>query len=250
LDYSELEIFVRKRMKMTHVYQPLMIKTLLESGSLTATVEDIARSFVGMDIPVLDYYKKMVKRWPHKTLRSHSVVEYDRRHRSYRLLLDGNTSQGQIDRLVELCDLRLKEFTDRDRWIRTRHQRAERSGLGSRRYDILAKSRGICVACGRKSTEAFLHADHIIPIARGGPDTPENMQALCDKCNLEKNARDDTDFLLWHKQMQFARDPKCRLCDGRHRALDNRLAYAVTDDPRPGCSPFVARSGTLDPWPR
>jgi len=239
LDYSEMEHFVHKKMKMTHVYQPLMIKTLLESGSLTATVEDIARRFVGIDIPVLDYYKKIVKRWPHKTLKSHNVVEYDRRHQSYRLLLDSNTSQGQIDRLVELCDLRLKEFIDRDRWIRTRHQRAERSSLGSLRYDILAKSKATCVACGIKSTEAFLHVDHIVPIACGGPDTPENMQALCDRCNQQKRDRDDTDFLLWHKQMQFARSPKCRLCNGRHKTLDNRLAYAVMGTPSSDYTSFV-----------
>lgn len=239
MDYSELEQFIHKKMRMTHVYQPLMIKTLLKSGSLTAAVEDIARSFVNEDIPVLEYYKKIVKRWPHITLTSHNVVEYDRRRKSYRLLLDLNTSQSRINRLVELCDLRLKEFIDQDRWIRTRRQQAARSSPGGFRYDILAKSKGRCVACGIKSTEALLHVDHIIPLARDGSNAYENLQALCGRCNQQKRDRDDTDFLLWHKQMQFSKNPKCRLCNGRHKTLDNRLAYAVIDPSSSDYASFV-----------
>ena len=37
------------------------------------------------------------------------------------------------------------------------------------------------------------------------------MQALCYKCNTQKRNRDDTDFMLWHKRLQF-RKHGCPMC--------------------------------------
>ena len=104
MDFKTLEHFIKKKMKMTHIYQPLMIRTLLSSNN-TATVEDIARAFVNSDPSQLEYYKQIAKRWPHITLRKHNVIKYDK---GVYTLLAENITRKQKQMLIELCELRLQ----------------------------------------------------------------------------------------------------------------------------------------------
>ena len=225
LDYDSLHHFIKNKMSMTHIYQPIMIRTLLESKDCKATKEAIARQFLGMDESQLNYYKAITGRWPHRTLKKHDIVRYDRDGEVYTLLLDG-ASVDQKERLAELCNLRLHEFIDKDPAIRKFREIDKRSRSGSLRYDVLAKSRHVCAACGVSSAEARLHVDHIIPISWKGEDQIDNMQALCCKCNTQKRDRDDTNFLLWRKMLQF-RKSGCAMCTNGTHDLGNNLAYCI-----------------------
>lgn len=44
-----------------------------------------------------------------------------------------------------------------------------------------------CQACGQ--SEGKMHVDHIIPKRLGGSDLMENLQLLCEMCNLRKGGR-------------------------------------------------------------
>tara|TARA_R110002153_G_scaffold130882_3_gene279739 strand:- start:973 stop:1149 length:177 start_codon:yes stop_codon:yes gene_type:complete len=46
---ADLEYFISKQMRMSHVYQPVMIKALLERGG-EATTEEIAKSSLGFTV--------------------------------------------------------------------------------------------------------------------------------------------------------------------------------------------------------
>ena len=46
-----------------------------------------------------------------------------------------------------------------------------------------------CVACNTNIKKNY-HVDHIVPLARGGTNWPDNIQCLCPSCNLSKNAKD------------------------------------------------------------
>ena len=225
MDYDSLEHFIKKRMSMTHIYQPIMIRTLLESENCKAPKEAIARQFLGMDESQLNYYKAITGRWPHQVLKKHNIIRYNRRGEEYTLLLDGATAE-QKKRLIEICNLKLHEFVDKDPAIRRLRELDKRSRSGSARYDVLAKSKGVCAACGARSTEARLHVDHIKPISIGGRDHIDNMQALCYKCNTQKRNRDDTGFMLWHKRLQF-RKRGCLMCANEKHELENDLSYCV-----------------------
>ncbi len=54
------------------------------------------------------------------------------------------------------------------------------------RRDVWERDQGRCVRC---SASEYLEYDHIIPHARGGANTVDNVQILCRKCNLLKSDR-------------------------------------------------------------
>lgn len=53
---------------------------------------------------------------------------------------------------------------------------------------------GRCLYCGC-SIAAGYHVDHMIPIARGGSNDPENLALACPGCNLSKGARTAAEFI-------------------------------------------------------
>lgn len=239
MDYRELEEFIHntRKMRMTHIYQPILIKTLLESKDGSASVDEIARKFLDNDDSQINYYKKVAKRWPKITLKSHGVIKYKKD--IFTLNLDHKLSPDERKHLIELCDLRLNAFIDEDPWIKKIRETDKTMINKSVRFDILARSKGICVACGVKSTEAMLHVDHIVPVSLGGKTEPGNLQALCYKCNTQKRNKDETDFLLHHNRLKF-RKTKCPLCKENEGMLSNSMAHtALSKDLHEGIHTLV-----------
>ena len=62
----------------------------------------------------------------------------------------------------------------------------QRSFSSEQRKKIFEKSSGSCVLCDIDLSETNFHADHILPHSQGGQTTVENGQALCTKCNTQK----------------------------------------------------------------
>lgn len=54
------------------------------------------------------------------------------------------------------------------------------------RFSIYERDGYRCCKCGISDRYAQLEIDHILPIAKGGKTTYDNLQTLCHKCNMEK----------------------------------------------------------------
>jgi len=55
------------------------------------------------------------------------------------------------------------------------------------RHAILKRDNFKCKLCGKSTSDGIkLEVDHIIPISKGGKNKANNLQTLCDKCNLGK----------------------------------------------------------------
>jgi ATP adenylyltransferase len=58
---ADLEDFIVNRMRMSHIYQPVMLKVLLD-GTGAASLEDIAKALLSYDLPQIEYYGLRTKR--------------------------------------------------------------------------------------------------------------------------------------------------------------------------------------------
>src|SRR5215831_1217960 len=74
--FEHLRDFIRKRMRMAHIYQPVMIRELLQSGG-KASIRNIAAAFLSRDESQLEYYEQITKDMPGKVLGKHGIVERD-----------------------------------------------------------------------------------------------------------------------------------------------------------------------------
>lgn len=92
---------------MLHVYQPVMLKTLLENGG-EATVEQIAKALLSHDQSQIEYYGIRTKNMVGKVLTQNCIVEPIKSGRSttgYKLNA-ASLTESHRESLSALCDER------------------------------------------------------------------------------------------------------------------------------------------------
>jgi ATP adenylyltransferase len=183
--------FVSNRMRMSHVYQPLLIRALVRAGG-SATLRQLAVALLMEDESQLLYYEDRIKKMPLPVLRKHSIITSDRNVVS---LNAGKLSYEERAAIELACTQQLAAFLRRRglaiwdyRLIDTDPVRPDI------RYRVLAAANGRCALCGASSSERRIEVDHIVPRSRGGTNDISNLQALCDECNRGKSNTDQTDF--------------------------------------------------------
>jgi len=67
-----------------------------------------------------------------------------------------------------------------------RTERAKARELRKTRWWQQKTASGTCYYCGRKVGYASLTMDHVIPLARGGRSTKDNLVPCCKECNTRK----------------------------------------------------------------
>lgn len=72
---------------------------------------------------------------------------------------------------------------------RQRYGKGDRRGSLRLRFAILERDAFTCRYCGRKAPDVELHVDHVVAIARGGTNEPENLVTSCADCNLGKASK-------------------------------------------------------------
>lgn len=82
-------------------------------------------------------------------------------------------------------------------WVATRRARKLNAGGTHTAADIAwlyEKQAGKCACCKVCLSNGY-HADHIMPLAKGGSNDRRNIQLLCQPCNSEKHSKHPIDFM-------------------------------------------------------
>ncbi len=236
MTYGQLLDFVQTRMRMSHVYQPVMLMTLLRGGGRSST-EELARSILAHDESQVEYYEKVTKNMVGRVLRGHGIVEKE--DGGYSLVGYDDLDEGQIRDLIDLCESKLVEYKVRRGRRIWQHRRASAGYVpGTLRYEVLKRARFRCELCGVSADVRALEVDYIMPRNRGGTDDPDNLQALCFSCNATKRDRDATD-LRGVGASYNRREPGCSFCEVPKDwwPRPNSRTPCATPTPRRSCTP-------------
>lgn len=226
--------FLRVRMSMSNVYQPVVIRELLLHDG-RRTKKDLARSLAEHDLAAQKYYEDVVMRWPKKTLTKHGIIRYERKGSQFYLL--NYPEDGALrSEAIQLCDDKIREFLESAN-SRERTSKPE----SSMRYQVLAEAGGKCQLCGISSQIRTIDLDHIVPRSRADKhgkvrigermvdvNDRENMQALCFSCNRAKRAGDDTNFRRLEKLVRD-RVPEIIEASGRVPIIEKLKGAALRE---------------------
>ncbi|OIQ81539.1 AP-4-A phosphorylase [mine drainage metagenome] len=228
MNYRDLADFISTRMRMSHIYQPVMLLTLLENNGI-ASDEKIAKAILEYDQSQLEYYIKIVHNMVGRVLRRHGVVE--KNGLSYQLPDFESISLSERGDLIHRCREKLADYILKRGERIWKHRKLSDGYIsGTLRYEVLKRAQFHCELCGIPADERALEVDHIVPRNHGGTDDLHNFQALCYSCNSMKRDRDDTDFRAVKASYHLKADG-CLFCDlPKDRiVLENSLAMVIDD---------------------
>ena len=106
---SELKSFIKHTMRMSHIYQPLIIKNLLQSNgiySIDMICEQLAEILDGDK----NHYAKRIVLAPKDVLESHNVAKFE--VNKIRLLFDISENNSQKKKIIEICQNKIDTYLD------------------------------------------------------------------------------------------------------------------------------------------
>jgi 5-methylcytosine-specific restriction endonuclease McrA len=113
-------------------------------------------------------------------------------------------SEKNPDKVKAKNTIRRERNPDSFRLSSMHHRARKNAADGSHTLEdirrIHAEQDGKCACCGTPLS-ADHHIDHIMPLVLGGSNWPDNLQALCEFCNISKNAKHPLDFCrFWFRR--------------------------------------------------
>ena len=156
-----------------------------------------------------EYYENLLNVWTHhgrqpflREMAEHpSVITpsgYESRFGSWRKALEAfvdkmNQENGDLEQkdIVTVAEKPKEEIREEIKKFSVTGEDRHEIKLGLR-YKVLNRDKFKCVRCGASPATdptCKLHIDHIVPFSKEGKTTFDNLQTLCEKCNLGKGNR-------------------------------------------------------------
>ncbi len=171
------------------------VRTLeIRFGSWNKSLEKAGLSTTArMNIPEEELFQNLADLWQHfgrqpkfhevkQPLSKFSVSPYAQRYGSWYNALKAFIATMNGDIIETKQTNNEKNATNNPRSINYRT-----------RFKVMQRDDFKCQICGASpamQAGVLLHVDHIVPVAKGGQATMDNLQTLCQKCNLGKSDLD------------------------------------------------------------
>lgn len=158
--FTLLRDFIATAMQMSHVYQPVILRTLIDKGG-KASVSEVAQALLAEDRAQIDYYREITKRMPGAVLRRRGVVDYQ--DGAYSIPGFDELTAAERHELIVLCHAKVDEFLERraDPWSHRRKSAGYVSG--TLRYEVLKRAAFRCELSGASAEDRALVVDRIVP---------------------------------------------------------------------------------------
>ena len=229
MTYEQLTDFVERRMRMSHIYQPVMLLTLLQHGGECSETE-IAKAISMHDPTQIEYYEAITRNMVGRVLTRHGVVKRDGKR--FSLLSARALTKEQRAELRQLLMTKLDQYVAKRGERIWQHRKLALGDIsGTVKYEVLKRASTRCELCGVSNNERALEVDHILPRNHGGSDDMANLQALCYSCNSMKRDRDATDFRALRESYGHREDtcPFCVRQNAGNIFLENELCFGIKD---------------------
>jgi hypothetical protein len=156
--FQTLKNFITQQMRMSHLYQPLMLKVLIERNGF-APLREIASRFLAHDESQIEYYVEITKRMPGPVLTRQPLVR--REGEGYRLIPDVQVlTSDERGELLRLCDEAVANYSGRRGRKLYDHRRVALGDIsGTARYEVLRRAGFRCDLCGISAEERALEVD-------------------------------------------------------------------------------------------
>jgi len=136
--------FVQHQMRMSHIYQPVMIKALLTNGGRMSTHE-IAQEILIYDISQIEYYEQVVNNMVGIVLRKRGIVE---KNKNEYALVEFETLTDELkDLIIKECDLKISEFIQKRGLNVWEHRRKNRRPVPGSIRNPIHNYQALCYTC-------------------------------------------------------------------------------------------------------
>ena len=147
MTFRQLKDYIGKKMRMQHIYQPVMLMTLLRRKG-KATRRQIAKEILARDESQLDYYEQVVQNMVGDVLtKRRGITERD--GHTYQLKGFEKLTGAQVAELMQLCRDKLDTYMEK--WGERIFQHRKKSAgyiSGTLRYEVLKRAKFHCELCG------------------------------------------------------------------------------------------------------
>ena len=108
MSFKTLKNYILKKMKMSHIYQPVMLKSLIENNGKNSSKE-IAKDFLKYDPWAIKYYEDITKIMPGRILTKNlSIIKRNKNIYSIENYYKMNNSERK--QISILCEKKIEEF--------------------------------------------------------------------------------------------------------------------------------------------